>query len=108
MSLVLWESTRRSAQCVWTERLEVLAFGGIYQLAVQMIAAPGLDPVEVWISRDCRTPAELLVEAAVWAERTGADAGVLASVRRRCSEALAAWAAATLEQPRRAETVRAS
>jgi len=44
----------------------------------------------------------------VWAERTGADAGVLASVRRRCSEALAAWAAATLEQPRRAETVRAS
>ena len=82
----------------WTERLELIQFHGGLQLTVLQIVSADLNPMELWISRECRRPQELGVAIGEWALARSASPQQLEQAWSRCRDALSEWGPMNLRE----------
>ena len=79
------------APCAWLERLELLQFHAGLQLSVSQVVGADCAPHEVWFSRECRRPGELVNAIAEWMEARNPTPAQVERAWSRCREALAEW-----------------
>ena len=92
--------------CPWLERLELLQFHGGLQLSVSQVVGPDCAPLEVWFSRECRRPNELVNAIAEWMEARHPTPAQAERAWNRCREALAEWGITVQREPQAVSTPR--
>jgi hypothetical protein len=98
-AVALLDLARGDARCEWLERLELLQFHGGLQLSVSQLVGAEFAPHEVWLSRECRRPAELTGALADWIEARRPTPAQVERAWTRCREALAEWGIALPREP---------
>ena len=87
------------APCAWLERLELLQFHGGLQLSVSQVVGSDCAPHEVWFSRECRRPNDLVNAIAEWIDARHPTPAQVERAWSRCREALAEWGIPVQREP---------